>query len=284
LIFGVVKPIFFDGDRPQPDEAYDLIRVDSGINYLPGYHYHSYPEIFWVTRGECIHLLNGKKDLVSEGDGFFLRKGKDAHQFLPLKDKRFVFMNFVFTPEHFVKLEETHPEIFELCFPSDDEKPFSFHLSEEMLDEIRFRSNQLLNQPNTRFFAEAFLFDFIQKVLVRKPVALHEEGIPDWLARAYTCIQEQEYFSRGAKGFVSVAGRCPEHVSRCARKHFGKTPIQLANDARMRFARKQLLITSRSVEEIADVCGFKDMSQFYYLFRSFYNTSPADYRRKRKHQ
>lgn len=279
-----MKPLFFDRDRPHPGDAYDLIRVDSADNRIPGYHYHAYPEIFWLVEGECEHFINGNRQVIHKGDGMFLRMFCDTHQFVPIDGKRFMFMNFVFTAEHFGALAQTHPEIFGLCFPEPPVPSLAFHLPDVILDEVDMKANQLLNQPNTRFFTEAFLFDFIQKVLSRNPTEFGRNDIPDWLARAYMAIQEQEYFSQGVKGFVTIAGRCPEHVSRWTRKYFGKSPIELVNDARMRFARKQLLITSRSIEEIAYECGFSDMSQFYHLFRTYFATSPGSFRRRRLQQ
>jgi transcriptional regulator GlxA family with amidase domain len=81
-------------------------------------------------------------------------------------------------------------------------------------------------------------------------------------------------------GFVEVAGRCHEHVSRACRSRLGKTPSQIVNEARLRSATHALRMTSRSVTEISLDCGFENPAQFHRLFRAAYRTTPGRYRRE----
>ena len=103
-------------------------------------------------------------------------------------------------------------------------------------------------------------------------------NMPEWLQAALLKVQEPEYFSLGAKGFVSAAGRSHEHVTRACRQHLGKTPTQLVNEARMRRAAHSLRMTSLSVLEIALDCGFQNLANFNRWFRKVTGTVPRDYR------
>ncbi len=63
------------------------------------------------------------------------------------------------------------------------------------------------------------------------------------------------------------------------RKATGKTFIETVTDYRIHFATKQLLLTDKSMTDIAFESGFGDISHFYKVFRRRLKTSPLRYRR-----
>lgn len=270
-------------DRPSPGDAFDLIRVHSRVNRLPGYHRHGYMEIFWIVEGRCQHLLNERSDFMETGDMCFLRPEIDCHQLIPADRTGFAFINFVLPTHHYTELCERHPSVFRGRFPPDCDEPTAARLSMAQVEALNTQAEQLFHFPNNAFHAEAFLFSILQQVSQsRSPGdADWNPAVPDWLTRACTAIREQEYFCRGTQAFVDIAGRCAEHVARTTRKHLGLTPIQIVNDARMQYARKQLLMTHQPIETILHDCGFEDPSQFYKLFRKTYGESPVRFRKSR---
>ncbi len=63
------------------------------------------------------------------------------------------------------------------------------------------------------------------------------------------------------------------------RKATGKTFIETVTDYRIHFATKQLLMTDKSMADIAFDSGFGDISHFYKIFRRRLKTSPLQYRK-----
>jgi AraC family cel operon transcriptional repressor len=108
------------------------------------------------------------------------------------------------------------------------------------------------------------------------------DDAPEWLKMAMLKMREAGHFKLGAKGLALASGRSLEHVGRLTRKHYDKSPSEIANEQRMEFARKQLLMTSFSVTQISENCGFSNTSQFYNLFRKRFGESPRTYRKTRK--
>lgn len=276
-----METILYYNDRPAPGDAFDMIRIDSRSNRLPGRHGHHYPEIFWLCEGPCLHLLNGVESILEPGQGYFLRALRDYHRFKTAGTHHFAFMNFVFRPAHFEQLQSLHPEVFNQCFPAEDGAPVSFRMSRSQMEDWNNKALHLLSRENNRFTTEVFLFDLIQTFILKPQARFLRQDLPEWLARACIAIQEPDQFSQGVRGFIRLAGRGPEHVSRWTRKYLGKTPIQLVNEARMQFARKQLLMTTSSIEDIIHECGFADASQFYALFKERFHESPARFRHQR---
>ena len=60
----------------------------------------------------------------------------------------------------------------------------------------------------------------------------------------------------------------------------GMTPFEYIIQSRMALAKKLLVTTNISVDQIAEICGFEDRTYFYRVFRKYYQTSPSAMRGK----
>ncbi len=69
-----------------------------------------------------------------------------------------------------------------------------------------------------------------------------------------------------------------EHLSRMIKSATGKNFSTLRREFRLQRAANLLRSTNRSVEEIAQSCGYETRSQFYAQFKAVYGVTPAQYR------
>ena len=116
---------------------------------------------------------------------------------------------------------------------------------------------------------DRFLLELVE-ALRGAPPSMGRQQLTDWLQKACEMIEDPQYFAQGAKGFTLLANRSKEHVSRELKKCLGKTPTQIVNQARMRYAADKLGHSSVSIIEIAMDCGFNSLSHFYKVFRAAY--------------
>jgi transcriptional regulator GlxA family with amidase domain len=65
------------------------------------------------------------------------------------------------------------------------------------------------------------------------------------------------------------------------RAAFGITPMIYLRNLRLRHAAELLLKTELSLKEISDQSGFLQMPYFFKTFKSYYEVSPLDYRKKK---
>lgn len=70
----------------------------------------------------------------------------------------------------------------------------------------------------------------------------------------------------------------PNYLSRYIKQHFGITTSALMTEVRLQQATQQLMITSRSIDEIATDVGYQSTSHFYRVFKSNMQTTPLAYR------
>ena len=157
------------------------------------------------------------------------------------------------------------------------EQPFKMQLSAAALDTLRTDARRLASLPHTRLLIDHFVCGLWLRCL-QQPSASARDDIPDWLQQALIRIEEPDVFKHGVPGFIRVSGRSAEHVSRACKKYLHETPSQIVNRARMQFAAYQLRMTSRSVQAIAQDCGFDDPGRFYRLFKKEYGSTPRRYR------
>lgn len=79
---------------------------------------------------------------------------------------------------------------------------------------------------------------------------------------------------------AQVAGMSPRYFCRAFSKITNKTPIEYLNYYRIEMAGEKLLMTEKTVTEIALSCGFNDLSYFSKMFSKQKGVSPTAYRKK----
>ncbi|SFR81878.1 AraC family transcriptional regulator [Anaeromicropila populeti] len=82
-----------------------------------------------------------------------------------------------------------------------------------------------------------------------------------------------------------LAERCglsKNFFSKIFKEIIGKTPFEYILENRMQLAKKLILTTNLSVEQISILSGFEDRAHFYRTFKKYYQMTPALFREKYK--
>jgi AraC-like DNA-binding protein/mannose-6-phosphate isomerase-like protein (cupin superfamily) len=79
---------------------------------------------------------------------------------------------------------------------------------------------------------------------------------------------------------AASAGISRSECFRCFRNQVTKKPIEYLNEYRLQQAAKALVMTSKSISEIAQECGFDHQSYFGKQFKEMYHITPAAYRKQ----
>ena len=101
---------------------------------------------------------------------------------------------------------------------------------------------------------------------------------PDWTANYVQEYVRKNYASRFSLGTIALELHLsPEHLCRLYKAHFGHTIRKEVNSLRVKDACKLLKEGVLGTEEICKRSGFRDLSNFYRVFRSFLECSPQEY-------
>jgi AraC family cel operon transcriptional repressor len=269
-------------ERATQGPCFNLIEVEWGRNRLPGEHTHDYEEIFWLTQGTCLHRLNGVEERLEVGQVVLLRAA-DQHELMPMPGRGgFRFLNLALAPIVSARLRRSYPDEWRKLYEREDGRPWIVRAGEGDRAELEGVLAALARAEHGFFAVErAVLQIWAWAISKELRCGLPAGGeMPEWLGAALARLEEPEVFSRGVTGLVAAAGRTAEHVARECRRVTGKTPTELVNAARLRYAAHVLRMTTRPVLEVALDCGFADTTQFHRLFKAAYGTTPHRWRRE----
>jgi AraC family transcriptional regulator, dual regulator of chb operon len=243
-------------------------------------HFHDFHEIFWVYEGRGWHWINGEKRELLPGRLLLIRAA-DVHGFSRAEEGPLRFWNLAFFPSTWHYLRRRYFGNVADFFGAGHISRREFQLSPNELADLRLASRDLDVTPRPRVAIERFLLNlFSQRVLNAQ--SSKATTLPDWLVEACRQIREEKHFAEGTPAFARLSHRTPEHVAREVRRHLGKTPTDIVNEARMAHASSRLSTSNDKIIQIAAECGFENLSHFYRVFTRQFSLSPRQYRLRQR--
>ncbi len=239
-----------------------------------GAHSQDYFELFWVEKGPGIHWINGDRREVAAGVLQLIRP-EDAHGFHALPGGDFEWTNVAFFPSSWKALRQRYFSEGIRYFDVKEVAGREFHLPKDALVSLRLAAADLARGARDRLAFERFLLNAL--ALIDTKEAPHA-AVPAWLGELEQELRQQANFSGGVAAVVALAGRCPEHVCREYRRHFGRTPTATMNSSRMEYASLQLETTDMKILDLALDIGFQNLGHFYRTFEKHFNCTPREYR------
>jgi len=246
-------------------------------------HTHDFFEIFLIVKGNAIHRINKKEEILEEGDLIFIR-AKDKHNYEKFEDKNCELINIAFPASTIKKLFDYFGEGFHSKKLLNDEYPSKIKLSqiEKEILISRFEKLNTLSRANKKKIKtelRILLSDIFSKYFTCEK-NIHTEEIPQWLLKLKSEMQIKENFTLGISKMYELCNRTPEHLSRTFKKYFGESPTDYIQNLRLNYAANLLSNSDEEITNIAMDSGFENLSHFYHLFKKKFNLSPREFRLK----
>lgn len=249
------------------------------------YHYHDYIELLYALDTDAYVWFNGEKCNFCTGD-LIIVNSKEPHtlsfnrassyiciKFLPrilYADDNSLFefkyvLPFLLKSSHqkvFCQNELHSTDVHSLVLEIMDEWQ-----SKEPAFELVIRANIL------KIFTGIFRYWYSKNILP------NEIAITDTVKTALKYMTE----NFGTVTEDEVAKHCHvsyNYFSYIFKKSMGKSFSKYITSLRLREAEKLLLVTNKSITEIAFVCGFSTSSYFISKFRSYKGITPRQFREK----
>lgn len=239
---------------------------------ISGLHQHDYYEFTVVLTGRYYQEINGKRVLLARGDFVFIPLGSNHQSFYDFGTARILNVGISkrFFDEHYLRLLPTH-------FVASQAYPIKIEFLnyiEAMVSSLNFRNGEF-NE-----FLEMVTFYIINRLRHYRETEASTH-IPDWLAATVEKMHDKVWFSDNAlANMVALSGKSQEYLTRATQRYYGKTPMQIINDIRIDFAKKQLEITNYSVTDIAFESGYSSPSLFIKNFKRLTSFTPKHYRKQ----
>ncbi len=245
---------------------------------------HTYDQFFYSTKGEGVLILDGKKQNVPAGDGFFIPTGI-PHEYYPkdsVWDIRWVEPRGSFLPPLYEKFGLTGG-VYHL-----------WNLTGLEIQMNKMREELLNDEILGNYYASAHVQEFIMEFIKQTGILnqYKEKASPQSNAKKLTYQKhmnlikdyiDHHYMNHIAENdLCSLLGITPQHLARITRACCGMTPMEYMNHIRIDKARSYLGFTNLNACEIARQCGFENNNYFWRTFKKLTGLTPGEYRKRYK--
>ena len=249
-------------------------------------HKHDFFEILYLTKGSGIHEIDFVEYEIKSNMMFFLSPGQ-VHNINTSSDvEGFIFL---FTSDFYLFNKQNENRLLEL--------PFFYNLSNETPPLCV--NNQYEAQFMTTIFSEGIrafnrndeyrhetieaLLDLLLVTCERLyPIEQQESKKGKLLVKQFQQLIEQKYDQNmSVSNYAQLLNVTANHLTETVRKITGEKSIDLIKRRTLLEAQKLLTYTDLTITEIAYQLNFKDHSYFARVFKRYFGTSPAEYKKKK---
>lgn len=239
---------------------------------VTGLHQHDYYEFTLVLTGRYYQEINGKRVLLERGDFVFIPVGSNHQSFYEFGATRILNVGISkrFFGQHYLPL-------LPFCFVASQvyraNSTFLTYI-ETVIASLNFRGNGLDE------FIEVVTFYIINRLRHYREEQVYDD-IPQWLKATVEIMHDKTQFGENAlENMVRLSAKSQEYLTRATRRYYSKTPMQIINEIRINFAKKQLEMTNYSVTDIAYEAGYSSPSLFIKTFKKMTSFTPNSYRKR----
>lgn len=254
-------------------------------------HNHNYFEGVYVRRGEAVHILDGHRIKVSEGD-FFIIDYDVPHKFEIDNGQSIEVVNVIFKPEMLdVSLKGCHT-FKELCenyfirlnvlstvgkyYTCKDKNNILKNIIKKMI--LEFRSSEIGKIELLRSMLVELIINAVRLSENNEQYSQYNSVTVKILNLIEERFMENITISKLAKSNnYSVA-----FLSKAFKQDMGMGFKKYLDTVRLKQSEILLVRTDKKIIEISDSVGFPDVNRFYKLFKERYNATPKQYRLKFK--
>ena len=261
------------------------IRTHTRFIHFPE-HTHDFIEMIYMCSGKTVHIINGKRIELKQGELLFL--GQNAKQEILPACQNDIAVNFIILPDFFNKIlemlgtEESPLKRFliESLFKQENSNYLHFKVT-DVLPVQNLIENLLWtflnNSPNKRNINQVTMGLLFIQLLNHMDTLEHQSKQEAAILQVYKYIEEN--YKNGSLYEVAKLLHYDFYwLSHEIKNQTGKTYTQLLQDKRLLQAAYLLKNTEISVEEVAKAVGYQNKSYFHRIFNARFGTSPKKYR------
>lgn len=258
------------------EEQFHLARTTITSSTDLQLHHHDYAEIFWISQGQGIHLINGDSIPVKKGTLVIIRP-EDTHTFkLMMSNHRMEITNLAFGKD-MMDFYISRYSCSKAFFPKPDEPPFTIQLTPSILSLFSSQADKMFADPRDILHLDIMVLMIFHAL---QEHVSNNDCIPHWLSHALECYTISPFFVKGTQGFVELTGKSTDHVNRILQEFLHQSLTETINIARLKYASSQLIMTNSPIKTIASECGYGTVNYFHRIFKKHYGITPAEYRDK----
>lgn len=252
-----------------------IFQIVNGRKLTDIRHRHNFYELIWFVRGKGIQQINDT-EVFCEKDRVFLLRPGDEHFFISQSEDAVVVSLSVQKTEFEVFANLYHPQLPDDILKSEGTVCYAF-LYAPLMD---FGSGD--NMRNITEYDCKFLLSCLIKNYIDDTNCMNEnDDTPHMLSYAVEEMKKADHLRMGIPALVQLSHYSQSHLSRLVKKHYHMSLKQYINELRLQKAYSDMMLTDKTVQEIADELGFGSLSHFNKIFKERFSATPASLRKRK---
>lgn len=236
-----------------------------------------YFELIFLKEGEGFHTIEEEKFVVSTPEVYFLKPGQLHFWQFTCIPKGFVI---IFKESEFDAIKENDLAEFYRLLSLNKRIGFPEHsFPETLLQEIyaEFQSNS----PYTRSIIHGLLKALFGKLLRLAENNLQKPVVPISLYDNFLQLLSRECPRlHKVNEFAALLNTTPQNLNAACRKQAKESAGKLIAERILLEAKRYILHTDYTINEIAELLSFSDASNFVKFFKNAEGTTPVQFRTK----
>lgn len=257
------------------DAAFHWKNID-----FPFSHTHEHWEVFIIMQGQILHTINGREYVYKKGDSCLIRPS-DRHcfEFSKGHEQGYQQLNFIISNDFAKQIITPHGNYEALL---NNPEILHFTLNELDIASIYDKCLFTQNLPKERYESSTKLI--VSELMVKffEQYLLFNSNYPVWLNNFLTHISNPINFDKTLKELAQNTSYSYSRLATLFKDYTGVTLTDYLTDKKMTYAKRLLRTTSLTTLQISEKVGYNSLSAFNHLFKSSFDMTPSEYRRKHK--
>ena len=287
-IYTEKKEMVIDCDKLLQKGKLIQVRPHTRFVHFPK-HRHNYIEVIYMCKGSTVHIVDGNRVVLQEGDLLFLNQNA-VQEILPAGEED-IAVNFIILPQFFdtafemIGADDNLLRDFlvgSLCRNNQAVSYLYFHVAEvlpiqNMVENMVWSVlHNTLNKRSSNQITMGLLI--LQLLNYMDKMETGEKQVDQEFVISVLNYIETKYKDGSLSELSELMGYDLYWMSREIKKKTGKTYKELLQTKRMNQAAYMLANTKIPVSEIIQMVGYDNSSYFYRKFKERYGVSPKEFR------
>jgi len=255
--------------------SFKISRFKEEIKRTNPHKHDGYYELIFLSEGEGFHSIEAEKYLVSPPEFYCLKPGQLHFWEFTSVPKGFVIL---FRDAEFDQLQESG--LIELYKRLGDTTRLAIPVEsypEPVLSEMLLAFNQ--NTPYSRLIIHGLLSALLGKLLYLSDCnPLTRNPAPSLYARFRQLLTRECPQLHKVNQFAELLNTTPQSLNAICRKQANKSASEMIASQLLLEAKRYVLHTDNTVNEIADILLFSDPSNFIKFFKKATGVTPVQFR------
>jgi AraC-like DNA-binding protein len=257
--------------------TFKISRFKEQIKKTRPHKHDEYYELIFLSNGEGFHSIESEKYMVSAPEFYFLKPGQlHFWQFTSIpKGFVIIFNDNEFNAVNENLLIDLLRNLADISRLKIQPEKYPVHILEDIYAEYQLNtqySKDIIHGLLKALFGKLLQINTEKPINTNHPQPLYERFMQLLVKECPRLHKVNE--------FAELLNTTPQNLNIICRKHAGKSASEIITNQLLLEAKRYILHTDNTINEVAEILSFTDPSNFVKFFKRYEKITPIQFRNK----